>query len=76
MNLEAYKEHIRKKTGGELFDLKDTSKTIQMLEKRVSELEEALKKASGWHNKEVIRQSLKTNNELLEQARKEFWKDC
>jgi len=74
VNADQFREHMRMKSGGELFVPEDIAKTIHILEKRIEDLERSMAKVSGWQNKEIIRQSIKTNLELLDQARKEFWK--
>lgn len=46
---------------------------ISQFEKRIKELETAIKESSSWLEKEQLRQSLKTNQKLLEGAKEAFW---
>lgn len=46
---------------------------ISQFEKRIVELEQAIRDSSSWLEKEQLRQSLKTNHKLLAGAKEAFW---
>ena len=74
MNKTEFIDYIAKKRKNE-HQLSQVAQLVKMFEDRCSDLEASLKRATGWSNKEVLRKSLKVNQELLEQAKTKFWEE-
>lgn len=74
MNKTEFIDYIAKKRKNE-HELSQVAQLVKMFEDRCADLEASLKRATGWSNKEVLRKSLKVNQDLLNQAKSKFWEE-
>jgi hypothetical protein len=72
MNRQEFNDYLEKRRKDELITT-EAARLVKMFEERCEELKNRMESAVGWSNKENIRKSLKTNQELLEKAKKLFW---
>lgn len=71
MNAEQFKQYLVDKKRKEVEGVEGKYRILE-LEKRIESLKKSLLFASGWSSKELIRSTLKQNEELLALMKKKF----
>jgi len=71
MTSEEFKKYLVEKKRIEIEGV-ESKYRIKELEKRIESLKKSLLSASGWSTKEIIRTTLKQNEDLLEAMKRQF----